>query len=323
MKLENKSILLLGLGFYDYEEAMVDALKTRFSSVYYANIQYKSFLGRILSHLNPTYLKRISNKYVTKQINNLPSNIDYIIIIKGETLDKEHITLLKDKYSSSRFLLYLWDSLIRIPNSLLLLENFDNIFTFDRKDAIEYNLKFRPLFYRQSFPGIHNSVYDISFVGEMHSNRYHILHKLKQEFIKNGIKYKFALYTGRYTYFINRYIKKSICKEDSDMFTFKKIPYKEYLKLSLSSRVILDIAHPQQTGLTIRTVESIGMGKKIMTNNRDIIFYESLAPDTYMIFDINNLLIDYSFFTRELPKVDNFYFSLDSFMDELIQTLLN
>ena len=45
MLFKNKSILLLGVGFYDYEQAIVDALKTRFTNVYYANIYYKTLFS--------------------------------------------------------------------------------------------------------------------------------------------------------------------------------------------------------------------------------------------------------------------------------------
>lgn len=321
MLFKNKSILLLGVGFYDYEQAIVDALKTRFTNVYYANIYYKTLFSRILSHISYKLVKSISDSHVSKQIKNLPSNIDYIIIIKGESLNKEHIELLKSKYSASKFLLYQWDSFIRLKNKSLLLENFDNIFTFDRLDSIKYGFKFRPLFYRKTYTNdVNRNKYDISFVGEMHSNRYQILHNLKQEFIKNGIKYKIILYTGRYTYFINRFIKNKIRKEDSDLFIFKKLSYKQYLELSLSSKVILDLAHPKQSGLTMRTIEAIGMNKKILTNNKDIANYPFLPNENYCTFDDGNILIDYSFFNRNFVSNDTSYFSLNTFIDELLSS---
>lgn len=320
MSIVDKSVLLLGLGFYDYEKAILDALGKRYAHTYYASLKYKSLLGRILAHVSPQLLRGCETNFVTKQIRKSPSNIDHIIIIKGEYLTEKHIALLKQKYPSAKFLLYLWDSIIRIQNSALLLNGFDNIYTFDRLDSLNYRLKFRPLFYRKSYVYKKEPCkYDISFVGEMHSERYQILHALKEEFLKHGIRYKFSLCTGRYTYFVNRYVKRIIDRNDKDLFIFKKMSYDQYLDVSLSSKVILDLAHPLQSGLTMRTIEAIGMKKKILTDNKDFIHYPIWNDGNYQVFDAKRLDIDYSIFADKYINEDLSYFSLDSFLDELIQ----
>lgn len=120
--------------------------------------------------------------------------------------------------------------------------------------------------------------------------------------------------------YINRFIKNKIRKEDSDLFIFKKLSYKQYLELSLSSKIILDLAHPQQSGLTMRTIEAIGMNKKILTNNKDIANYPFLPKENYSTFDDRNILIDYSFFNRNFVSNDTSYFSLNTFIDELLSS---
>ena len=321
MSVANKNILLLGIGFYDYEKAILDTLSKCFANAYYASLRYQSLVGRILAHICPPLLKRIESDFVTKQIQDSPKDIDYIIIIKGEHLTDKHIALLKQKYPSAKILLYLWDSLVRISNSALLLRSFNNIYTFDRLDAIKYGLKFRPLFYRKSYPHNEKCLYDISFIGWMHSERYQLLHLLKKQFQRHGISYKFVLYTSRYSYFINRYVKGAIKKEDSDFFVFKPISYEDYIKISYASKVILDLAHPLQSGLTMRTIEAIGMKKKILTNNADILNYSSLNSNNYFVFEKPNLFIDYSLFSNKYVETNNSYFSLESFVNELVQNL--
>ena len=192
---------------------------------------------------------------------------------------------------------------------------------YDRLDAIKYGLKFRPLFYRKSYPHNEKCLYDISFIGWMHSERYQLLHLLKKQFQRHGISYKFVLYTSRYSYFINRYVKGAIKKEDSDFFVFKPISYEDYIKISYASKVILDLAHPLQSGLTMRTIEAIGMKKKILTNNTDILNYSSLNSNNYFVFEKPNLFIDYSLFSNKYVETNNSYFSLESFVNELVQNL--
>ena len=95
--------------------------------------------------------------------------------------------------------------------------------------------------------------------------------------------------------------------------------YDQYLDVSLSSKVILDLAHPLQSGLTMRTIEAIGMKKKILTDNKDFIHYPIWNDGNYQVFDAKRLDIDYSIFADKYINEDLSYFSLDSFLDELIQ----
>lgn len=317
-----RSLLIIGIGFYDYENAIVNELKRKYKRVYYKNAIYNSLLKKILLRLSNSLLKKVEASYLRKQILNLPNDIDDILIIKGESFEEQHIHLLKEKYNKANFCLYLWDSLNRIKNASLLLHEFDNIFTFDRKDAIQYNLKFRPLFYRECYSLCEKECkYDISFVGWMHSQRYEILHNLKKQFIERNLTYKFVLYTSRFSYYVNRYIRRCIRKEDRDLFVFHPISYNDYVSISLFSKVILDLAHPLQSGLTMRTIEAIGFGKKILTTNEDITNYPMIARENYSILDINHLIVDNSIFNRDHVNTDISYFSLQTFVDEIIQML--
>ena len=164
-----------------------------------------------------------------------------------------------------------------------------------------------------------NGKYNISFIGWMHSNRYEILHKLKLEFEAHGIRYKFVLYTSRLSYYINRYIKRVISQDDSDFFVFKPISYDRYIQISQDSDVILDLSHPLQNGLTMRTIEAIGLRKKILTTNADIKQYPMIDRTNYEIIDPMNMDVNYHIFRREYVKSENdFYFSLSNFIDDII-----
>lgn len=314
-----RSILVIGIGFYDYENAIVNELKKTYAKVYYLNAVYNSLLKKVLLRLSNRLLKKVEASYLCKQISNLPNDIDDILIIKGESFEEQHIHLLKKKYCQANFCLYLWDSLNRIKNASLLLREFKNIYTFDGKDALQYNLKLRPLFYRKSESTCDKDCkYDISFVGWMHSQRYEILHNLKKQFLERNITYKFVLYTSRFSYYINRYIRKCISKEDRDLFVFHPISYNDYVSISLSSKVILDLAHPLQTGLTMRTIEAIGFNKKLITTNKDIFNYPMIDANNYTVMDINSCNVDYSIFERAYVNSNISYFSLKTFINELI-----
>ena len=51
------------------------------------------------------------------------------------------------------------------------------------------------------------------------------------------------------------------------------------------SRVIVDIEHIQQSGLTMRTFEAIGARKKLATTNTHIANYDFFSPDNICIMN--------------------------------------
>lgn len=327
--LKGKRILFIGNGFYNYEKNIEQEFVKRGAEVFYfsssINITKYIFLLKILTLiLSDRQLFSLLSKKLLKVIKEQPDTIDYIFINKGVSFRKKHVELLNEKYPNVPTVLYFWDSLNRVENKDLLLSSYSGIMTFDRLDSLRYNIKFRPLFYviEDKVP-CSDIKYDISFVGNMHSIRFAVLRKIKRMLISNGINYNFKLYINKYIYFIQKYIFHTISNEDDDILTTSVIPYKDYLNISRHSNVILDISHPLQSGLTIRSIESIGLCKKILTTNEDIVNYN--LPET-MVQHLSQkgTELDLEFIkNRNNEQYDREMYSLSSFVDDIIQMWCN
>lgn len=311
-----KNILFIGIGFYDYDSCLANFFRNRGAKVFYFSSANRTLLERICLRVK---LKNVAQKLfsnnILKSIKKMPREIDLIFLIKGENFGIEHIRALNQKYPDQTKILYLWDSLNRLPNKKLLLDNFPKIFTFDRIDALQYNLKFRPLFYRETKQRNCKIKYDISFVGYMHSTRYEILHLLKKQFEANNIKYKFILTLGKFSKWYLMNIKRVIAKEDADFIYTSRLSYDEYLKIVNESNVILDISHPMQSGLTMRTIEILSIGKRLLTTNRDISHY-SFNEDQYRILELDNVDFD---FLKDKSRVesDMTNYSMHNFVNDI------
>ena len=94
---------------------------------------------------------------------------------------------------NARMVLYLWDSVANKVNTLEKLDSFDEVFSFDKKDCERFSLTFRPLFFDDEYELIAKEdpkmIYDLFFVGTVHSDRYQILKEVKKQFEKNGLRY--------------------------------------------------------------------------------------------------------------------------------------
>ena len=319
VSLEGKKILFIGIGFYDYEEAIRNIFLSRGATVNYVNSSYMSLVMRILNRLKfERYYKKLQSKVIKKQIKRFSDN-EIVFTIKGENLSEFQFKLLKKLNPDAKFILYLWDSLIRHDNSDLLLSHFDIIWSFDRLDC-EKNpkLKFRPLFYR-SIPESKDKIYELSFIGWVHSDRLEILRKFKELLVESGKPYYLKLYMGRYKYLWSRYITRSITSFDEDLIITKPVNYKQFQHILSVSSAILDLSHPLQSGLTMRTIEALAAGCHLITTNIDIENYDDISNDCYTIFDSKKDFLPN--FHNELGRTKNIgvNYSLDSFINQIFE----
>ena len=96
-----------------------------------------------------------------------------------------------------------------------------------------------------------------------------------------------------------RYIEdKEIRVEPISNIKFNMLGVQKMAGLVAASRVILDVQHPKQSGLTLRPVEMLGARRKLITTNQNIRIYD--------FYDENNILI----VDRENPKINSEFFSL-------------
>ena len=100
--------------------------------------------------------------------------------------------------------------------------------------------------------------------------------------------------------------KQSVEKLKSPYIEYMKesIPYPDMLKLLNHYAVILDIAKPNQAGLSFRIFESLGMNKKIITNNAAVMEYDFYNPNNILVIDFDNLVIPKAFFQTPYQPID-------------------
>jgi len=208
------------------------------------------------------------------------TKFDYVFVIKGELLSERFISELKIRNDGAKFILYQWDSMARVPDIRRILPYFDRVLSFDRRDCLEHSgIIFRPLFYRdatisQARPS--PIAYDLTFIGWLHSDRFGRLLEIENELSARGLRVYFYLYTGVGTYL--RYFVRGKHK----LLHFRKLPFDQVTKIVGASKCVLDLPHPDQNGLTIRSIEAVGMRRKLVTTNSDIVNYD--------FFDRRNIL---------------------------------
>ena len=314
-QLKGHRILFIGIGFYDYDQSIIAELKKLNKEVSYfsthTNIWNLLIFKRL--HLNKIS-EKILKKNIDRQINRSSINNDIIFVIKGENFDDSHLIKLKLLNPNAIFILYLWDDLHRLKN-LNTLNYFDKIWSFDRVDCLKNkNLSFRPLFYREKQNKTTKNIY-ISFIGGLHSDRLEISREIKRQAKLNGKSYYIKLYTGIWL-FIKMIITGQLRIKDLDIISILPISYNKVIDITRKSKVVLDVQHPSQYGLTMRSIEAIESGCILLTTNKDLVNYSDIPKESYIILDREHPVFP-NIINASTFKLSDSY-SLKNFLKEVI-----
>jgi hypothetical protein len=218
----------------------------------------------------------------------------------------------------------MWDSFKNRTNTPHLLEYFDFKYSFDLKDSKNYNLDYLPLFYIDSYRSFikkDNFLYDVSFIGTAHSDRISIAKKVVMQLGTN--KYFFYFYfQSKILYYYNKIVNKhfkDVIKTDICFNSIDKILLNQVLE---NSKVVLDIQHFDQEGLTMRTFEMIGAKKKLITTNKNVALHDFYNSNNIFILDRKKLEINSDFLGLDyidLPKEIYEKYSLHSWIKTIFK----
>jgi hypothetical protein len=326
-KFQGKRILFLSVQTFGLQKEIKNRLEELGAVVQYfderpANNNFTKGIIR----LNPKLLKRTIEKYYHSILKLIATeSFDYFFLNRGEIVPEFFIKQFKVTNPNCETIFYTWDSFKNNPNPMMLLHYFNRKFTFDSKDAEKYDLDFRPLFYLPEFSQVKlqksKKLYNLLFLGTAHSDRYKLSSKIIDWCLKNGlITFYYYYMQGRLVYIYKRLFDSSFKEFDYKKLSFKSLSKNQILDYYKVSDCILDIHHPGQNGLTMRTIEAIGAGRKLITTNKEIANYCFYNQINIHIIDREDIILDRSFFDSTYQDIDkNIYesLSLDGWLNSL------
>lgn len=296
--LQGKKVLIFTSVLFNYHTQIKNSIEESGAEVHlYDERNNPSSVEKILIRKARFFVSNRTNAYyrqVTEKERTF--NPDYILFVSPEAVTGESLRILRNAFKTSIFILYLWDS---VKNKHIdgILKFFDRKLSFDPEDCKKFNMIFRPLFFSPDFDGEacvqkKQYDYDVSFIGTVHSDRAKILLAIKEFCDKQDLKYYFYLFIpGKLLYSLRMLTDKYLRKWDKSFIHLDSIEKEEVSRISSETRCIIDINHPYQTGLTMRTIEMIGLNRKIATTNKNITAYDFYRPENQIVLDRKNLVI--------------------------------
>jgi hypothetical protein len=225
---------------------------------------------------------------------------------------------------------YLWDAMALYPHVLEFSDLFDRRYTFDPADARAHNdFRLLPLFYTDGYRDVGRAPapppeHDVLNVCTAHANRYELMRHLVPELEAEGLGVYSYLYLNPVQYAYYRAKSGAFAHARRGEFRFRPMASDHYLELVRHSRAILDVNHSSQTGLTIRTLETVGARRKLITTNPEVRnepFYDPslillVDPSTVTAADIKRFIDEPQ---RELNAEILDRYSIGSWVDEILE----
>jgi hypothetical protein len=300
-------IAVISFDHWNYDLHIVNALQEKGIESFHIKIgdfKYKNKWERIKNSLSKIFLGK--NPKLKKRQDYILNQLQYkgfqdqILVINPELIDLEYH--LKIKKHTQKYIAYLYDSVSRCPVEHLLNGVFDEIYSFDKNDITNYGFSATSNYiYFKLEESTQKSTTDFVYIGSI-DNRVNHLNSIAQKLKKEGKTYAF--------YAIGK--KAFVCKlkqfflGENKLITFQKNRFsqKETLDIYRKSKVIIDLVRENQSGLSFRIFEAIGLQKNVITNNKSIA--------TYDIYDSGKII-----FLDDLHKINEVSFSEANYSTEL------
>lgn len=325
--MKDKKILMFGPSFFGYSECIADQLRALGAEVdLYDERPNNGVVCKTMLRYNVRlYYPKVAAYYKGIAEANRDKDYDYIFVIKSEAIDKAILQMLRSCFPKAQCILYLWDAVANVPGGKEKLALYDRVLTFDHVDAEEYNIPLRPLFFRKDYAAADTAktdfAYDAAFIGTAHSIRPRVVKALEDICKKEGRKcFKFLFLPHIFVFFYNKLLNPAYRKVRKSDISFSPMKPEQIRAVYDDSRCILDVEHVAQRGLTMRTIEMVGMGKKLITTNAGIQKYDFYDPANICVIDRNDPVVPADFWDKQytpIPQNIIDRYSLESFVREI------
>lgn len=322
--LDGARVLLIAPRFFGYDEsiareltrrgAQVDAMPDRpFASAWY----------HAAARFLPRHVQRATERFYRRQLAGFErSSYDHVMVVNGQTVSPGLLAELRASNPAARFTFYLWDSVANRGHALNLVPLFDRAFSFERETAKLHGLRFRPLFSDDNAAtSEHKELYDLAFIGTAHTDRYRIIKRVDAALAPQKRRFWYLYLKARWLLTAYKITNPAFRGGSVEDFQFVPLPRTESQRVFEASRAILDIEHDRQSGLTMRTLEVLCAGKKLVTTNADIRAYSFYNPARIEVIDRQDPQIADEFISESAPPLEadvRYRYSIAGWMDELL-----
>lgn len=277
-------ILFVGLNYHTYTASIISEMQLLGAEVTYVDIQPRTVPYKVFRTLSRSqYEHYIQLHHLHAFQNSSSTAYDKVVFLQAHQVSEVNLALLRKVQSSADFVLYNWDS---ISNHDYRSQGayFDRVLTFDRKDARENGYGYLPLFCQRSMQGLRRDMADpqtLFMVGNIvKAPRYEAIQLFRAYCVEKNLNFLQHLKISPVVW--SQLMLSGLRPRE---ISFRSIQHKTFQGMIASSIGTFDFANHSQSGQTMRMMESLCAGKKIVTNNSHVTAEPFYTPDRIHVFD--------------------------------------
>lgn len=277
-------ILFIGIDYYQYARAIKQELERAGHSVDFHPIQKIDFFRKASRVLFPRAYRKALDRYHARIIEGA-SGIPYdvVLFIQVHHLSRANMDRLREQQQQARFILYNWDPLCT-HDYRPMIGFFDKVVTFDFDDSRRLGIGYLPLFAVDEFFAVRKAArpsFDVYSVGMITTiDRYRALRAFYDHCRKTGITVKFHLFCSPPT--MARLLFRGCWLPG---MTLRTVGFDRIVALIERSTAVVDFANYVQSGYTMRLIENLAAGIKIVTNNRRVLTEDFYSDDRFLVVE--------------------------------------
>ena len=277
-------ILFFALNYHGYTAALVAEMEFLGFSVTFVDLQPRSPWFKVLRTLLPGVYKRLQAAHLDRAIAAAQGQ-DYaqVVFLQAHQIRPDQLQRLRKAHPGKPFTLYNWDSLATHdfrPQAPF----FDRVFTFDPVDARAHGFTYLPLFatrFVQTFSRDRAEPGAVSMVGNLvNPRRYLAVAAFRKQAAIEGLEFRDWLKITPVVFW--RLLRQGIFPRKIHIVDISQATLRNLVETSVA---VFDFANHQQSGQTMRVIENLVAGKKIITNNAAIRAETFFSPDRIHVFE--------------------------------------
>jgi hypothetical protein len=323
--LDGQRVLLVAPRFFGYEREIKGEIERRGAIVdWLPDRPFDTPLMSALTRHKPNWVLPSADRLYERMLLQMgATHYDTILVINGQTLSYRMLGDLRTSFPAARLVLYMWDSVDNRQGVLDNLPLFDTAFSFDPSCAQTYGMRERPLFFAKGFEQAPREDFDyhLSFVGTAHTDRYAVVSKLRDSLTPELRGYWYLYLQAPWVYHAYRMSNPNIRQARRDEFHFAPLNKPALQSVFARSLAVVDIEHPRQRGLTMRTFETMGSHKKLITTNAHVRNYDFFKDENICVVDRAAPRIPGDFLASPFVPISPqlyFRYSIEGWLDEVL-----
>lgn len=319
-------MLFIGLSYFSYTGRIVDCLRRRGYRVDYYPAETRTFWSKTArKFLPPLYRSGLARYHAAILAEAQAVPYDYVFFLQIHNLTVDYVESLRRSQPRAKFVLYNWDSLAT-HDYRPYLSLLDSVFTFDRDDARTVGARYLPLFALPEYfktPEPRSPAYDIYFVGAVVTReRFAAVRKLDDYCREQGIRFAKHLHCSPAVLLM--LLRNGLYMRG---LTLRSLSTGQIVDLMNDSTAVFDFPNHQQSGFTMRLIENMCAGKKIVTSNARVRGEDFYSEDEFFVAENLDFagLKDFLSRARQCPEDPHrtacrTEFALERWLDRIFET---